>query len=294
MILVAGSVNVDFGVPVPHLPAPGETVLGASYALTAGGKGANQALAAARAGGRVAFLGAVGEDDFATLGLASLAAAGVELRHVRRRDAPTGAAFISVAPDGENVITVALGANAWLAPADLPVLEGFTHLLLQLESPLPTVVAYARAARSAGLQVVLNAAPAQPLPPELLAAVDLLVVNEGELAAIAGPGATSDLLREVAARGPATVIVTLGARGSLTLHEGELLALEAPVVQVVDTTAAGDTFTGVLVAWLAAGRSLRAALRAATAGAALACTGRGAQPSMPGRAAIEALLGDLG
>lgn len=289
-VLVAGSANLDFLTRVPHLPAPGETVLGPEYVTAPGGKGANQAVACARAGGAVAFLGALGPDPFAASLLASLRQSGVHDWTVRV-PVPTGAAFISVSEAGENSITVASGANAHLAPEHLPGLRGLTHLALQLEVPLPTVGAYARAAKEAGLEVVLNAAPAAPLPADLLAAVDLLMVNEGELTALAGPGEPADQLAALSARGPHTVIVTLGARGAGAWHAGELLRVPGHPVRALDTTGAGDTFAGVLLAALSEGKSLGAALRRANVGAALACTRPGAQPSMPARAEIEAALG---
>jgi len=291
MILVAGSANLDFVVRVPHVPAPGETVLGGDTVLAPGGKGANQAVAAARAGGDVAFLGAVGRDDFARPLLESLQASGVRTHLVRHVPAPTGAAYISVADGGENAITVAPGANAHLAPQDLPDLAGVTHLVLQLETPLDTVRAYARAARTAGVAVVLNAAPARSLPDDLLASVDVLIVNEGELARLAGvTGDVHVLASHVRTRGSRVIVVTLGSRGSYALTHDGAVRLPAYSVQVVDTTGAGDTFVGVLTACLSRSDSVADALRAANAAAALACTRPGAQPSMPTLEEIRHLL----
>ena len=185
MILVAGSANLDFVVRAPHIPAPGETVLGGDFKTYPGGKGANQAIACARAGGvATSMLLGLGRDSFAQPIEASLNAAAVHLHIVRTDDLPTGTAFICVAASAENAITVAPGANSALRAEHLPDLSGFNYLLLQLETPLATVTAYAQAARKAGVAVVLNAAPAQALPNELLALVDVLVVNEGELASI--------------------------------------------------------------------------------------------------------------
>lgn len=292
-VLVAGSANLDFVTRVPHLPAPGETVLGPGFTTAPGGKGANQAVACARAGGQVAFLGALGDDSFAEPLLASLRESGVQDWTVRV-PAPTGAAFISVAQTGENCITVASGANARLAPEHLPQLRGLSWLALQLEVPLAAVQAYARAARSAGVRVLLNAAPAASLPPALLADVDLLVVNAGELAALAGPGALDERLAALRARGPETVVVTLGAAGAQALDAGGLRHVPTFPVPALDTTGAGDTFVGVLLAALSEGAELEAALRRANVGAALACTRPGAQPSMPGRAEIDAALAAQG
>ncbi|WP_339097535.1 ribokinase [Deinococcus sp. VB343] len=288
-ILVVGSANVDFVTRLPHLPAPGETVLGESYTTAPGGKGANQAVACARAGGQVAFCGALGRDPFADLLFDSLRQSGVE-DWTLRADLPTGAAFISVSDTGENCIAVASGANGALRPAQLPTLGGVRWLVLQLELPLDTVLAAAQAAHRAGGRVVLNAAPARDLPAELWPQLDVLVVNEGELTALVGPGKLDEQLRRAQARGPQTVIVTLGGRGCRARQGEETWNLPALSVPVRDTTGAGDTFVGVLVARLDAGEPLPSALAWAVAASALACTREGAQPSMPTRAEIEAAL----
>ena len=294
MILVAGSANIDFVTRVQHIPAPGETVLGSSYSVSGGGKGANQAVACARAGGQVAFLGALGQDPFAETLRQSLRESGAHDLSVQIA-LPTGAAFISVSEAGENAITVASGANAGLLPDMLPELTGFTHLVMQLEIPLATVLAYAQAARTADVRVILNAAPAADLPPELLGSTDLLVVNEGELVSLVGPGERHEQLRRAARLGPAQVIVTLGAEGSLALDslapDGEaFVTVPARRVAVLDTTGAGDTYVGALVVSLSEGAALPGAMRFAGTAAALACTRSGAQPSMPTRAEIEAAL----
>ena len=288
MVLVAGSANLDFVVRAPHIPAPGETVLGGAFQTFAGGKGANQALACARAGGMAThMLLALGEDAFAAPIEASLRGAGVTLHAVRPIGVPTGTAFICVDAHGENAITVAPGANACLHAEHLPPLQGFSHLLMQLEIPLVTVAAYAHAAKAADVRVVLNAAPAQALGQELLAAVDLLVVNEGELRALSGGGSVADCLARLPC--PA-VVVTLGARGCVA-REGDLFHAQTSFhVPVVDTTGAGDTFCGTLVAALAGQHSMGHALRQASAAAALACTQMGAQSSVPHAADVVAFL----
>lgn len=289
MILVAGSANLDFVVRAPHIPSPGETVLGSDFKTFPGGKGANQAVAAARAGGaRTQMLAALGADAFAVPLEASLKDAGVQLHAVRVTEQPTGCAFICVSNDAENAITVAPGANLCLQPEHLPPLDGFSHILLQLETPVSTVMAYARAARDTGVVVVLNAAPAQTLPAELLALIDILVVNEGELATVSGQsGSVSHCLQRVSVP---TVVVTLGREGCLARSQGVFYQQPAFSVTAIDTTAAGDTFCGALVAALSQGANLPAALRQASAAAALTCTRLGAQSSIPQAAEVARFL----
>lgn len=280
MILVAGSANLDFVVRANHIPQPGETVLGRDFQTFPGGKGANQAVACARAGGaKTHMLLALGADAFALPIEESLRSAQVEMHIVRDRAHPTGTAFICVSDDAENAITVAPGANNMLSPNDLPSLNGFSHLLLQLESPMATVVAYAKAARSHDVTVVLNAAPAQPLPTDLLDAVDILVVNEGELASVSGhQGSIAQCLDRIDVP---TVVVTLGHRGCCARHQGQFILQKSFEITPVDTTAAGDTFCGALVASLDQRDALPVALRKASAAGALACTRPGAQSSIP-------------
>ena len=263
MILVAGSANLDFVVRAKHIPAPGETVLGESFATYPGGKGANQAVASARAGGASThMLLALGEDMYAQPLEASLRDAGVQMHVVRVADQATGTAFICVSDDAENAITVAPGANQGLRATHLPDLAGFSHLLMQLESPLPTVTDYARAARTAGVKVVLNAAPAQALDDELLGLLDILIVNEGELTSLAGPGASiADQLQKLQVP---IVVVTLGARGCCARIGTEHVLQPAFAITPVDTTGAGDTFCGVLVASLGQGIDMAGALRPAS------------------------------
>ena len=290
-VLVAGSANLDFVVRAAHVPAPGETVLGREFRTFPGGKGANQAVACARAGGAATqMLLALGADDFAKPIEASLHAAGVQLHAVRDAQLPTGTAFICLSDDAENAITVAPGANMALLPEHLPSLAGVQWLLLQLESPLASVQAYAAAARAAGVKVALNAAPAQVLPAELLALLDMLIVNEGELAVVAGN--PPDLASGLARLDVPCVIVTLGARGCLARIDGQILVQPAFSISPVDTTAAGDTFCGTLIARLAQAEPLQQALLAASAASAMACTRLGAQSSIPDHADVQTLLAD--
>jgi ribokinase len=287
-LLVAGSANLDFVVRASHVPAPGETVLGREFATFPGGKGANQAVACARAGGvDTRMLLALGNDPFAKTIEDSLADAGVAIQVVRCAQ-PTGTAFICLSDDAENAITVAPGANTALRGDELSALQTVSHLLLQLETPMEAVAAFALAARAAGTQVVLNAAPAQALPSELLRSVDVLIVNEGELATVTGHrGSVAECL---ALLDVPCVVVTLGARGCCARQGAEFFLQSGFKVQAVDTTAAGDTFCGALVAALNLGEPLPAALRYGCAASALACTRLGAQSSIPQRREVEAML----
>ena len=290
-VLVAGSANLDFVVRAPRVPAPGETVLGHGFATFPGGKGANQAVACARAGGAdTQMLLALGDDPQAAPLETSLREAGVALHIVRTPQVHTGTAFVSLGDDAENAIIVVPGANMQLRPEDLPELEAVDALLLQLETPLPTVEAWARGARAAGVAVALNAAPmpSHSLPASLLASIDLLIVNEGELAALV-PGNRSISARLAACPVPG-VVVTLGARGCLARIAGQVLLQPGFRVEAVDTTGAGDTFCGTLVAGIASGLAPERALRRACAASALACTRYGAQSSVPTRGEVDALL----
>lgn len=289
MLFVAGSANLDFCVRSHHIPAPGETVLGRAFETFPGGKGANQAIACARAGGvATRMLVAMGNDAFAVPLEASLREAQVQLHLIRAADQPTGTAFICVSDDGENAITVAPGANLSLQAQHLPRLDGASHLLMQLEIPLQAVTAYAQAAHRQGVKVVLNAAPVQPLSAELLQKIDILVANEGELAALSGHnGSVAECLERI--RVP-TVVVTLGARGCCARSEGSILVQPAFAVTPIDTTAAGDTFCGTLVAALSQDAALARALALASAAGALACTRMGAQSSIPHAAEVARFL----
>ncbi|SFR94937.1 ribokinase [Dyella sp. OK004] len=289
-VLVAGSANLDFVVRAAHVPAPGETVLGRDFDTFPGGKGANQAVACARAGGAATrMLLALGNDAFAAPLEASLRNAGVALDIVRTEQA-TGVAFVCLSDSAENAITVAPGANSALRPEHLSSLVGVTHLLLQLETPLPSVEAWACAARAARVAVVLNAAPAQALPASLLAHCDLLIVNEGELAALTG--IAGDVSAALDALDVPRVVVTLGARGCCARIDGQRLLQPAFAVPALDTTGAGDTFCGTLVAALSRGLPFASALRRASAASALACTRLGAQTGVPGYDEVERLLAE--
>jgi ribokinase len=286
MILVFGSVNLDLVVPVARLPLAGETMLGGDYVLLPGGKGANQALAARRAGASVCLAGAVGRDAFAAAALTLLRGSGVDLALVRQTDRPTGCAAIMVDGGGENLIAVASGANALVAAAQVPddLLGPDTTLLCQMEVPVEETVALIRRARRREARIVLNLAPALPIPPDIWEAIDWAVANQGEAASLGLPAETGRRLR----RG---LIVTRGAEGAIAhLADGSGLAVPALAVEPLDTTGAGDAFVAVFAAALDARFGVAAALRRASAAAGLACLGRGAQPAMPDEAAIEAAL----
>jgi ribokinase len=291
VILVFGSINVDLLVPVPLLPRPGETVLGGDYALLPGGKGANQALAACRAGASVMMAGAVGNDAFAALALETLRRDGVDLSLVRRVERPTGVAAIMIGAKGEhrgeNMIAVAPGANREAAASGVPdaVLGPATLLVCQMEVPAAQNWALIRRTRAAGGRTVLNLAPAAPIDPALFAAIDVLVANQGETEALgADPATLGRRLRQA-------LVVTCGGAGSTAfLADGGRIDTPALAIEPVDTTGAGDTFVGVLAAGLDRHLALPVALRHASAAAGLACLARGAQSAMPDRAAIEAAV----
>jgi ribokinase len=275
--VVVGSANVDLAVDVPRPPKAGETVLGGRLRRSPGGKGANQAVAAAWAGGaETTFVGALGEDEAADLILVSLGGAGVRTDLVERADAPTGTAFVTVAPDGENAIVVAPGANdhVRIGAAQAERIGAADVVLAQLEIPLDVVAAAAAARRPEAL-MILNAAPSRELPDSLCDALDLLVVNEHEAADLAGE--PEKLLERVPA-----VVVTLGGEGCVILRrDREPVRIPGFPVDVVDTTGAGDTFCGVLAAALAQGENLPEAAKRASAAGALAVTRPGAQAAVP-------------
>ena len=293
-IVVIGSANADLAVRVDRRPQGGETVAGSPLSVSAGGKGANQAAAAARLGADVAFVGRVGSDAHGALLRDALAQAGADTRWLSDSDAPTSVALIVLTPDGENSIIVAAGANGDVTPAYLQesgeALDGASLVVAQLEVPLETVADAAARCRADGVRFLLNAAPAAPLPPEVLAACDPLVVNESEAAFLLGDpegarGEAGDraLAERLLALGPASVVVTLGARGAVAATaSGERHAVPAQRVDVVDTTGAGDAFVGGLATVLGAGGDLEAGLARGTAAAAVAVQARGAMASYDG------------
>jgi ribokinase len=293
-VVVVGSANMDLVIPLDRLPAPGETALGASSSRNPGGKGANQALAAARAGAPTRMVAAVGADPDGDALLEVLQQSNVDTGTVWTVHAPTGLAVVMVEESGENSIVVVPGANAELSPRDATPtnLLPAAVVLLQLEIPLRTVLATARAIHPTGTRVILNAAPAVALPDELWPLLDVLVVNEHEAVTLAGVVAGTDPVEAAAAlteRVP-EVVVTLGAAGAVHVTARGRTAVPSPRAEVVDTTAAGDTFCGVLAAGLAAGLEMPAAIRRANAAASLAVEAAGAAPSIPWADAIDRRL----
>ncbi|NLE43192.1 MAG: ribokinase [Chloroflexi bacterium] len=299
-IAVVGSLNTDLVVRAPHIPRPGETVIGGDFLTMPGGKGANQAVAAARLGASVAMVGRVGTDGFGQQLLANLAAAGVDHRLVvEDADAATGVALIVVEDSGQNSIVVASGANMRLSPNDVAAAESAIAsaqvVLLQLESPLETVRRAAEIARAHNVTVILNPAPAQPLPADLLTLIDILTPNESETALLTGDQIQTPSEIEAAAyklrrMGARMAILTLGERGALLAEADGTEIFSAFDVTPVDTTAAGDAFMGGLAVALGEGQPLPEAIRWGNAAGALATTRMGAQPSLPSREELEHLL----
>jgi ribokinase len=290
-VVVLGSANMDLVAYVARAPRRGETVTGREFRTAPGGKGANQAVAAARAGAAAAMIGAVGNDAFGLRLRSALEASGVATGLLRTAEGPSGTAHIVVDDEGGNSIVVVPGANAGvtsLAPRDEEAIRGARLLLLQLEIPVEAVLAGARVARAHGVRTVLTPAPVRPLPPELLDCVDLLLPNEHEAAALAGVTDPREAALALLERVP-EVVVTLGEAGSLWAARGSgPVTVPAPKVRAVDTTGAGDTFAGALAVALAEKRPMPEALRWAAAAASLSVQRPGASASMPYRSEIEA------
>ncbi|MFJ9624247.1 ribokinase [Streptomyces sp. NPDC101181] len=296
-LLVVGSANADLVIGVERRPAPGETVLGSDLSVHPGGKGANQALAAARLGARTALLARVGDDGHGRLLLETQRAAGVDTGGVLVGGAPTGVALITVDPSGDNSIVVSPGANGRLSPEDVraaaPLLAAARVISVQLEIPLDTVAEAVRG-RGPDTRLVLNPSPPAPLPEEVLAACDPLVVNEHEARYILGDAAgrtPQEWAPALLALGPRSVVVTLGAAGALVADSrtGSLDHLVSPEVEALDTTGAGDAFTAALAWRLGRGDALREAAAFAVRVGAAAVTGRGAQESFPTLEEVDAL-----
>ncbi len=297
MIIVVGSINMDIVVQVDHQPAPGETILGSDYETHPGGKGANQAVAAARLGANVRMIGRVGSDAFGQQLLSGLNHEGIDTHWLKTLETPSGVAFINVDKQGQNSIIVAPGANARLKPEELRP-EAFAKakvVLMQLEIPLNTVRRAAKLGQEAGATVILNAAPAKQLEPSDYQDIDVLVVNEIEAGMLLGkaracnPAEALALADNLLKLIPA-VIITLGEQGAVWKSDNDAGQLPAFAVAALDTTAAGDAFLGALALALSQGDSLANAVRSASAAGALAASKAGAQPSLPTRDELENFL----
>ena len=293
-VCVIGSINVDLVVNADRLPLPGETVLGGTFTIHDGGKGANAAVAAARAGATVSFIGAVGRDGYGERALAALSAEGINTERIRQNDRePTGVALIVVGPRGENQITVAPGANGTveLDDVDRALIAAANVVLTNHEMSTRVVTDVLRTSATAGVTAILNPAPARALSADFLRLGPILTPNEHELVVAIGNDVTGTALDELAARNAGPIIVTQGPAGALLIREGERTRFpgrSAP--SVVDTTGAGDTFNGVLAAWLSSGAELHEAVEAANAAASLSVAAAGAREGMPTRDAIKKLL----
>lgn len=298
-IVVVGSSNTDMILKLDRIPKPGETILGGEFVTAAGGKGANQAVAAAKAGGAVTFIARVGQDMFGEQAVAGFVESGINVDHVQKDKSPSGVALIFVAKDGENSIGVGGGANGKLSPADVKKAKAAfatAHtVIMQLETPLETVQAAADLAEANGATVILNPAPAQKLPDALLKKISILTPNETEAELLTGVQVTDEASCSKAAdallrKGVKSVIITLGSRGAFVATGKSKQFVPGFKVKPVDTTAAGDTFNGALAVALAEGKAMNDAVRFANAAGAISVTRMGAQPSAPKRAEIEKLL----
>lgn len=296
-IAVLGSINMDLVFKTPRMPAPGETLMGDGFHQIHGGKGANQAVAAARMGAEVDFIACVGDDDFGSRSLKALSAEGIHTEHIRTIEGcATGVAGILLDQHGENSIILAPGANAELSHSDVEAarscIEASQILVCQLETPISSVAKAIHQAHETGVKVILNPAPMQKLDDDLLASIDYLILNETETEQLTGIAVkeSNDALvasHQLQARGIGTVIITLGGHGVFVAAKDESYALPAYQVDVVDTTGAGDTFVGSFAVGLAEGMPLRDACDLAQRAAALAVTQLGAQTSIPHRASVE-------
>ena len=296
-ILVIGSLNADLVVRAQRFPLPGETISGEDLQILPGGKGANQAVAAARLGASVSMLGRVGRDNFGSYLLENLESNNVDTRLVQRDDASTGTATIIVDSNGQNSIVLSAGANGKVSDADVRTASfpDFNLLLLQLEIPIETVLSAARRAKESGLRVLLNPAPARPLPEELISLPDFLLPNEIELSLLTNQTVNDIPSAEKASkillgRGAQTIILTLGANGALIVTKEMTRHIPPFKVNVVDTTAAGDAFIGGFASALLQNKSLEEAVRYGCACGALATTRFGAQPSLPTREEVEKFI----
>lgn len=296
-IVVIGSCNTDMVINTERLPLPGETIIGGSFFMNAGGKGANQAVAAARLGGKVSFMAKVGNDHFGSRSIEQYKAEGIDVEHILTDSGqPSGVALIMVDAKGENCIAVASGANANLRPEDIEnapsIIEQGDIVLMQLETPLETVEYVARVAKEKGKKVILNPAPALQLPESLLKNLYMIIANETETEYISGVKITDmdSICRAadiISSRGVENVVITLGSKGAFIKENGAYHQVPAIKVKAVDATAAGDTFCGALCVALAEGNSILEAVEFANKCASVTVTRMGAQSSLPHRSEID-------
>ncbi|MEM6765362.1 MAG: ribokinase [Bacteroidota bacterium] len=300
MITVIGSSNTDMILKLARIPAPGETLLGGAFQMAAGGKGANQAVAAARAGGKVNFIACVGQDVFGTQAIEGFQKDGIQTDYIFQAEASaSGVALIFVSEEGENSIGVASGANAMLLPHHLdqalPAIDAASMVLLQLETPISTISHAVDLAHARGKKVILNPAPAQALSKELISKIDILTPNESEASlltqlAVHTHQEAIQAAKKLGDMGAKEVIITLGKEGALYYNGQKSLLIPGFVVEAQDTTAAGDTFNGSLAVALTEGKSMEEAIKFAHAAAAISVTRTGAQPSVPSREEIDTFL----
>jgi ribokinase len=292
-IVIVGSSNTDMVIRSPHLPAPGETILGGTFFMNAGGKGANQAVAASRLGGNISFIAKVGNDIFGKEAIRVFKKEGMDVSTVLKdKQLPSGTALITVDDQGENCIVVASGANASLLPADIKKfrskVQSASILLMQLETPVETILYASSLAAGNKVNIILNPAPARALPDELLKNISIITPNEKEAEMLTGVSVHNRSSAEQAAlalskKGIGTVIITLGAKGALVLHKNKFSLIDAPKVKAVDTTAAGDVFNGALAVALSENKSVKDAVKFACRAASVSVTRLGAQASAPYR-----------
>ena len=296
-VAVVGSANTDMVIRTPRIPGPGETVIGDQFVVAAGGKGANQAVAAARLGATVTLVARLGTDTFGDQAVAGYEREGIDISYVARDpDVPSGVALIFVDAHGENSIAVASGANARLTPADVeraaPAITSADVLLVQLEVPLNAVRRAIQLAHAAGVPVILNPAPAREIDADLLSMVSVVTPNEHEIKVVVDEPDEEQAISRLLAAGTDTVVVTLGKDGALWASGNDRRRVPAFAVQAVDTTAAGDAFNGALACALGRGWTMETAIRYANAAGGLATTRMGAQPSLPTEAQVETFLSE--